>query len=605
MECSEGGLGATASSPLPLRADNLVSSGDENRKRRLSVTVTVDEVGVCTTLTPLHSFLGVVDKTPRHHETKRRQPLSPELSSPLRPPKGKRQKVLVDGGTPALVMASATGARSSSTNTLEELLENLSDAGKMSALQDPGKKPPYSYAMLIGVAILQSKEGKLTLSQIYRWISSHFPYYKLRDAGWQNSIRHNLSLNEAFVKGGKSLDGKGHFWEVKTGCECKFFKNGSSQPGLEIRRKLQSVSETLDSMDFPVATPSSEPDVFEQSVKPKSGSADVKKHYKSAGSYHVFKKKYRNPDTSQEVEYESDGATMDPESRVASSPNHGAPSSPTPFGIHGFEQSTTTTHAADRDAFIDEDSFPNAQSSYRSYHQNTTCCNESKYSDYTPSLKRAHTTIGLLRGDGNFEESPIDELASSPLLRRYTCSFNTCFEPTSPHDKSDGSDPLVANPMLHPDLLKTPRSKDISNITFKTPLGGRTPRDNLTSAGKLQTPFFDDFFGSPLVMKPSGTPIVCIDDCIADEDRRIEFRSPRKLLASSSASRGVQRGNKIFESSRISSNALFGVDVCSVWKRAVKSFENEQRLEDDAQQPKLDIPFQITTEKEKVDKIKD
>ena len=86
------------------------------------------------------------------------------------------------------------------------------------------KKPPYSYATLICLAILQSQEGKLTLSQIYYWIHVHFPYYKPKDASWQNSIRHNLSLNDAFIKTEKSCDGKGHFWEVRPGAEIKFFK---------------------------------------------------------------------------------------------------------------------------------------------------------------------------------------------------------------------------------------------------------------------------------------------------------------------------------------------------------------------------------------------
>lgn len=89
------------------------------------------------------------------------------------------------------------------------------------------QKPPYSYATLIGISILCHPDKKLTLSQIYHWISDTFKFYKREDMGWQNSIRHNLSLNKAFIKGEKSKDGKGHFWCIKPGCEEQFLKSRS------------------------------------------------------------------------------------------------------------------------------------------------------------------------------------------------------------------------------------------------------------------------------------------------------------------------------------------------------------------------------------------
>ncbi|PWN43237.1 winged helix DNA-binding domain-containing protein, partial [Ceraceosorus guamensis] len=74
-----------------------------------------------------------------------------------------------------------------------------------------------SYAGLIGQAILLSSDGKLSLNEIYNWISASYPYYVRGDRGWQNSIRHNLSLNKSFIKveRGPDLPGKGGFWSIQ------------------------------------------------------------------------------------------------------------------------------------------------------------------------------------------------------------------------------------------------------------------------------------------------------------------------------------------------------------------------------------------------------
>ncbi|KAF7262558.1 hypothetical protein EG68_00174 [Paragonimus skrjabini miyazakii] len=81
---------------------------------------------------------------------------------------------------------------------------------------DKNHKPPYSYAQLIAQAIANQPERQLTLSGIYDYISRNYPYYHPQDKGWQNSVRHNLSLNRHFIKIPRSQDdhGKGCFWRI-------------------------------------------------------------------------------------------------------------------------------------------------------------------------------------------------------------------------------------------------------------------------------------------------------------------------------------------------------------------------------------------------------
>lgn len=86
--------------------------------------------------------------------------------------------------------------------------------GVMSYHGNNDDKPTQSYIGLIGKAILSSPQQKLVLSDIYDYIQTNYPYFRNRGPGWRNSIRHNLSLNDCFVKVGRSPNGKGHFWAI-------------------------------------------------------------------------------------------------------------------------------------------------------------------------------------------------------------------------------------------------------------------------------------------------------------------------------------------------------------------------------------------------------
>ncbi|CAL8328935.1 unnamed protein product [Arctogadus glacialis] len=98
----------------------------------------------------------------------------------------------------------------------------------------PGKnsysdqKPPYSYISLTAMAIQNSVEKMLPLSDIYKFIMDRFPFYRENTQRWQNSLRHNLSFNDCFIKIPRRPDqpGKGSFWALHPDCG-DMFENGS------------------------------------------------------------------------------------------------------------------------------------------------------------------------------------------------------------------------------------------------------------------------------------------------------------------------------------------------------------------------------------------
>ncbi|KAH0556154.1 hypothetical protein GP486_005913 [Trichoglossum hirsutum] len=145
----------------------------------------------------------------------------PQASDPPHPQRGPLKRALAE-------VSSTQDRQTKKQKTEEPAPIELPEPGDMPEIEDEddGIKPPYSYAILIGMAILRAPNRRLTLAQIYKWISDTFAYYRTAETGWQNSIRHNLSLNKAFVKQERPKDdpGKGNYWALEAGTEHQFMK---------------------------------------------------------------------------------------------------------------------------------------------------------------------------------------------------------------------------------------------------------------------------------------------------------------------------------------------------------------------------------------------
>ncbi|XP_071427956.1 forkhead box protein M1 [Pithys albifrons albifrons] len=182
----------------------------------------------------------------------------------------------------------------------EESAAAIPAAAASSSWQDSvSERPPYSYMAMIQFAINSTEKKRMTLKDIYTWIEDHFPYFKhIAKPGWKNSIRHNLSLHDMFVRE-TSANGKISFWTIHpdanrcltldqvfkpqdlgspTSPECSEsqqksrlpdpLKNiGSKTEPQNSRRKMKPLLPRVNSYLVPIQFPLSQPLVLQPSMK--------------------------------------------------------------------------------------------------------------------------------------------------------------------------------------------------------------------------------------------------------------------------------------------------------------------------------------------------
>uniref|UniRef100_A0A8C0GTF7 Forkhead box protein M1 n=1 Tax=Chelonoidis abingdonii TaxID=106734 RepID=A0A8C0GTF7_CHEAB len=150
------------------------------------------------------------------------------------------------------------------------------------------ERPPYSYMAMIQFAINSTEKKRMTLKDIYAWIEDHFPYFRyVAKPGWKNSIRHNLSLHDMFVRE-TSANGKISFWTIHPDAnryltldqvfkqqkrhipELQKNTGGNSSNKTELqnaRRKMKPLLPRVSSYLVPIQFPVSQPLILQSSLK--------------------------------------------------------------------------------------------------------------------------------------------------------------------------------------------------------------------------------------------------------------------------------------------------------------------------------------------------
>ena len=116
-----------------------------------------------------------------------------------------------------------------------EKLRSISSSGDENEENDKDGKDSRNltetFVAVIAQGILSVPSKRMTLSSIYNFIAKSFPHFdKEKGPGWRNSVRHNLSSNDCFVKASRAENGKGHYWMIHPKDLPEFSKGNYRRP---------------------------------------------------------------------------------------------------------------------------------------------------------------------------------------------------------------------------------------------------------------------------------------------------------------------------------------------------------------------------------------
>ncbi|USP78566.1 hypothetical protein yc1106_05840 [Curvularia clavata] len=340
----------------------------------------------------------------------------------------------------------------------------LPEPDQMPTVEDDGNKPSYSYAMLIGMAILRAPNRRLTLAQIYKWISDTFAFYRnSQETGWQNSIRHNLSLSKSFSKQERPKDdpGKGHYWVINAGFEKQYHK---VKP---VRRPAQPESfAPVYTSDLPRPSPTTT-----TSFPPLS----------STKGFDSSKYPDENDLPSSEATIPcSDPAAHDGQDPLSMPPPRQIPSSPPPADIH-----SSPPPPVSRSRSVREDTppraprFPSHSRSGGRKRKFNGLGDSGYYSSIESSAIKGNPAGPLLTSEADLDRPNLKRGRAEEEIARIRGSSYDSPTKTRSHMKQAGNTHMISSPLRQGDKIRDPLTPAIVFKRPALPPASASPNTNL------------------------------------------------------------------------------------------------------------------------------